>query len=128
MKIVYFDGYCNVCNRFIDFLIRHDSKRQLKFASLQGHTAETRLPRNLTEQVDTMAFEEDGKVEIESTAAIRCIAELGGAFSIMKIFLLVPRFLRDSVYRFTAAHRYLLFGKRDTCRLPNAEERAQFLD
>ena len=58
MKIVYFDGYCNVCNRFVDFLIRHDRKRELKYAPLQGTTARARLKKELTEQVETMAFEE----------------------------------------------------------------------
>lgn len=128
MKIVYFDGYCNVCNRFIDFLIRRDHKRELKYAPLQGATARARLKKELTERVDTMAFEVDGRVSTESSAAIQCIGELGGVYRWMRVFLLVPKVLRDGAYRWIANHRYRYFGKRDSCRIPTAEERAQFLD
>jgi predicted DCC family thiol-disulfide oxidoreductase YuxK len=79
--------------------------------------------------LSTMALEDDkGTVVTESSAAIRAIAALGGAWSLMSAFLVVPRFLRDFVYRWVAAHRYLWFGRRDNCRIPSAEERAQFLD
>lgn len=123
MKVVYFDGYCNVCNRFVDFLLRRT--RTLKFASLQSSTAQQRLPATLVKDVSTMAFEEeDGKIYIESAAAIRAISY---AFKPFLIFLLVPRPLRDWVYRWVANHRYLWFGKRDTCRMPTAEERERML-
>jgi predicted DCC family thiol-disulfide oxidoreductase YuxK len=123
MKVVYFDGYCNVCNRFVDFLLRNT--KELKFASLQGSTAEKRLARELTEDVQTMAFEEDGKVYIESSAAIRSMAYV---FKPFLIFLLVPPFIRDRVYRWVANHRYLWFGKRETCRIATPEERERLLD
>lgn len=126
--IVYFDGYCNVCNRFIDFLIRRDRKRRLKYAPLQGRTAEKNLPAQYTSQATTMLFQDGDKLYVESSAAIRTIAALGGVFSLMSIFLLVPAFVRDGVYRWVANHRYLWFGKRDTCRIATPEERTQFLD
>jgi predicted DCC family thiol-disulfide oxidoreductase YuxK len=128
MRIVYFDGYCNVCNRFVDFLIRRDRRRILKFASLQGQTAEKRLPPNYTSDVNTMVFERDGEIFEKSSAAIRSIGELGGVYSLMKVFLIVPWPWRDFIYQFIADHRYLWFGKRDTCRIPTPFERAQLLD
>ncbi|MGZ3723206.1 MAG: thiol-disulfide oxidoreductase DCC family protein [Bdellovibrionales bacterium] len=140
-KIVYFDGYCNVCNAFIDFLIRHDSRRVLRFAPLQGSTARARLPAGLVSDLSTMALEDtstgagagrgaglESSIVVESTAAILTIASLGGVYSVIKIFLLVPRVLRDLVYRWVANHRYLFAGRTETCRVPTAEERAQFLD
>lgn len=128
MKVVYFDGYCNVCNRFVDFLIRRDKKRVLKFASLQGQTAGHRLPPNYTSDVNTMVYERDGVIFEKSAAAIRSIAELGGVYSAMKVFLILPWPFRDFVYQFIADHRYMWFGKRDTCRIPTPFERAQLLD
>src|SRR4051812_14218606 len=108
MLIVYFDGHCNVCNRFVDFLIRRDAGRVLKFAPLQGSTARTRLPAGLVTDMSTMALQDfdSGAVRIESSAAIGAIAALGGVWSLMNVFLLVPRFLRDFVYRWVADHRY----------------------
>lgn len=128
MKVVYFDGYCNVCNTFVNFLILRDKKRVLKFASLQSHTAEARLPRGFSEDVDTMVFEDEGRITVRSTGALNAVAALGGAWSFVKVFLLIPRFLRDWCYDWFAGHRYVWFGKRDTCRIASPEERAQFLD
>src|SRR5437868_2619150 len=102
-KIVYFDGHCNVCNAFIDFLIRHDTRRVLKFAPLQGSTARSRLPAGMVSDLSTMVLEDTGEaraaggepgagagaeIVVESTAAIRTIALLGGIYSLMSVFLL----------------------------------------
>jgi predicted DCC family thiol-disulfide oxidoreductase YuxK len=128
MRVVYFDGYCNVCNAFIDFLIRRDRKRLLKYAPVQGVTAKENLPAEVVQNISTMALQDNGKIYLESTAAIRTIAHLGGIYSLMSIFLIVPPFLRNWVYRWVANHRYLFAGRSETCRVPTAEERAQFLD
>jgi predicted DCC family thiol-disulfide oxidoreductase YuxK len=128
VKVVYFDGYCNVCNTFVNFLILRDKKRVLKFASLQSKTAEQRLNAKYSQDVDTMVFEDGGVVTVRSTGAINSVAALGGFYRAVKIFLLVPRFLRDGFYDWFARHRYLWFGKRETCRIASPEERAQFLN
>ena len=126
--IVYFDGLCNVCNAFIDFLIRHDRRRTMKYAPMQGTTAQQHLPAHLVNELSTMAFEREGAIWTESGAAIRAIAACGGIFALMSIFLLIPSFVRDWVYRWVANHRYLFAGRRATCRLPTAQEREMFLD
>lgn len=128
MKVVYFDGYCNVCNTFVNFLIRRDKKRVLKFASLQSKTAQDRLPAGYSQDVDTMVFEDEGRITERSTGAIDSVAALGGIYSVVKVLKLVPRFARDGFYNWFARHRYLWFGKRESCRIASLEERAQFLD
>ncbi len=128
MKVVYFDGYCNVCNAFVNFLILRDKKRVLKFASLQSRTAETRLPRGFSEDVNTMVFEDNGKITVRSTGALNAIAALGGIWRLAKVLQIIPRVVRDGFYDWFAEHRYVWFGKRETCRIASIEERAQFLD
>lgn len=127
-KIVYFDGHCNVCNRFVDFLLRHDARHSLKYAPLQGITAAQNLAPALRTDLATMVLQDGDVFYVESSAAIRTLAHLGGGFKLMSVFLMVPRWLRDTVYRWVANHRYLIAGKRDTCRLPTPAELAQFLD
>lgn len=128
MAILYFDGHCNLCNWIVDFFIRKDTHRRLKFAALQGRTAAERLPKEWRESLPSVVLEHEGQFYTESTAALRATALLGGVFSIARMLLIVPKFVRDPVYRLIATNRYRLFGRRETCRLPTPEERAQFLD
>jgi predicted DCC family thiol-disulfide oxidoreductase YuxK len=126
--ILYFDGVCNLCNSFVDALLRREQRRQgavpgLRFASLQGQTAATRVPAEFRRDMKSLVYESaPGVFLTESGAALRV---LGGFW---KVFLLVPPFIRNAVYRQVAANRYALFGKRDTCRLPTPAERSRFLD
>ena len=76
----------------------------------------------------TIVLEEDGVVYERSTAALRIASRLGGAWSLVAVFGLVPRPIRDAVYDWVARNRYGWFGKRDICRLPTSEERTAFLD
>lgn len=126
---VFFDGVCNLCNGFVDYLIRRDSAGVLKYAPLQGSTAKAKLPRAQSEDLLSMAFiSADGKLYTESSAALKSIAALGGVYSLASLFFVIPKFLRDFVYRIVASHRYQWFGQKDTCRLPSPEERSRFLD
>jgi predicted DCC family thiol-disulfide oxidoreductase YuxK len=125
--VLFFDGVCNLCNGFIDFLVKRDRNRQFRFAPLQGETARYALPEGLTKDLNSLVLAEEGELYFRSTAALRTIAKLGGIWSIAGALLWVPTGLRDSVYRWVAANRYRWRGKRDTCRLPTPEERELFM-
>lgn len=126
-RIVFFDGICNLCNLSVDFLIRKDTKNIFKFAPLQGETALNFLPKNIQEQLDSVVFYKDGRVYSHSDAAIQILIELGGLYSLARIFLIFPRFFRNAIYSAIAKRRYKWFGKKETCRLPTVEEQARFL-
>jgi predicted DCC family thiol-disulfide oxidoreductase YuxK len=128
-EIVYFDGVCNLCNRFVDFLIRHDRKRRYRFASLQGETARRRLPPALTgPNAETIVLEQDGELRFRSDAAIAILSGLGGAWRAAATLRIFPRALRDWVYDWIARNRFRWFGKRESCRVPTFEERSLFLN
>jgi predicted DCC family thiol-disulfide oxidoreductase YuxK len=76
---------------------------------------------------DTFVYISDGKVYDRSTAALTVLRDLGGFGKLMYIFILIPRPLRDWVYRFIARHRYRIFGKTDTCMVPTPELIKKFL-
>lgn len=128
-KIIFFDGVCGLCNRFVDFVIPRDKKRRFRYAPLQGETAKNKIG-HLTElqTLKSVVYYEDGKTYTRSSAVLQIVAQLGGPWWLAKIFFLVPRFLRDHIYEFIAEHRYQWFGKRETCRFPTPEERELFLD
>jgi len=128
MAIVYFDGHCNLCNGFVDFLIRRDAAGTLKFAPLQGKTAAERLLEAARAELSSVVLEDETGHYHESEAALRAIAHLGGAYALARALLIFPRFARDPVYRLVARNRYRLWGRSNTCRLPTPKERAHFLD
>ena len=126
--VIYFDGYCGLCNGFVDFVLARDRTRRFRFAPLQGSTARARFGDPGGGEPTTILLEDEGVVFQRSTAALRIITALGGLWRGAGLLRLVPRVIRDAVYDWIARNRYGWFGKRDTCRLPTPEERAVFLD
>ena len=126
-SVVFFDGVCGLCNRFVDFLIRRNAKGRLLFSPLQGRTAKELLASEAATGLDTVVFLHRNKTYVKSSAALRILAQLGGFWRVAGILLAVPGFLRDIVYDFIARNRYRWFGKKESCRLPSPEERNWFL-
>lgn len=122
--LVFFDGECGLCNGFVDFLVSRDRHGVLRFASLQGQTAAsyTNLPR-----VDSVIVDTGTTLLMRSDAAIAAVAALGGLWSLVRGFSVIPRPVRDAAYDFVARRRHRIFGKRETCRLPTPDERGWFL-
>ncbi len=135
--VVYYDGVCVMCNGFVTFLAARDRGRRLYFAPLQGDTFATLKARQPElAQIDSMVCEtpsvgsgEQPRLHTHSSAALHALAALGGAWTVARLFLVIPRFLRDAVYRFVATVRYAVFGKRDetACPLPSPELAARLL-
>ena len=127
-KIIFFDGVCNLCNHFVDFVIRQDKKQQFYFAPLQGLTAQQRLPIELRKNLPSIVLLEQKSIFTESTAILKILTNLSFKFTWLKMFYFVPKILRNSVYRWVAHYRYQMFGKRDNCRVPTVKEKSRFLD
>ncbi len=128
--IIMFDGVCNFCNSSVQFIIRRDPHGYFHFTALQSETARGLLAnRELdSSQSDSILLLEDGQLYSSSTAALRIARRLKGWPKLASVFLLVPRALRDPVYRFLARNRYKWFGKQDACMLPSPDVRQRFLD
>lgn len=126
--IVFFDGVCGLCNSAVDTLLRADRQNRLKFAPLQGETAQRLLGTQPDQEFATIVLlDAQGRHE-KSAAALRICALLPGLWKLLQVFWLIPRPLRDGVYGWIARHRYAWFGKKESCRLPTPAERARFLD
>jgi predicted DCC family thiol-disulfide oxidoreductase YuxK len=126
-QVIFFDGYCNLCNGFIDFVVRWDKSSLFKVASLQGETAKELLPRDYVEDLSSVVLLRNQKTFTKTAAVLRIISNLHWVFKPMICLLIVPAFIRDPFYNFVASNRYRFFGKKETCRLPTPEERAHFL-
>jgi predicted DCC family thiol-disulfide oxidoreductase YuxK len=134
--ILFYDGVCGLCNTLVQFLLRHDNKGRLRFASLQSDFAEKVLRRYGfdPQDLDTLHVVEnyeqpDERLLQRSDAVLRAGRELGGLWSVLAaIVKIVPRSLRDIAYRYVAQNRYRVFGKYETCMLPDPNQRSRFLD
>lgn len=125
--IVFFDGTCGLCNRSVDVLLRWDTKAVLRFAPLQGTTAQALLPVAQVRDLDSLVLLDAHGMHLRSTAAIRAVEHLGGGWRGMALLRWIPGVLRDAVYGRVARHRYRWFGKKESCRLPSPAERERFL-
>ncbi len=126
--VIFFDGVCGLCNRFVDFVIRRDSRGVFRFATLQGETARERLAEADVRDLKTVVLIDREGTHRKSAAVLRVLGRLGGFWrGAAAVLWFVPRPLRDFAYSWIASNRYAIFGKKETCRLPNAAERGRFL-
>jgi predicted DCC family thiol-disulfide oxidoreductase YuxK len=127
-SIVFFDGECVMCNGFVDLLLKVDPSSRMQVAPLQGETARQLLPPLPTDRAAwSIFYKDETHLYQESDAFIHICQRLGGLWSVFSLIWLVPRPIRDGIYRMVARNRYRAFGRRSTCRMPSEQEKNRFL-
>jgi predicted DCC family thiol-disulfide oxidoreductase YuxK len=127
--IVFFDGVCGLCNAWVDFLLKHDRRGLWRFAPLQGETARRLLNAADVEHLHTLVLWTPAGTYRKSSAVWRILWSLGGVWRVAACLTwLIPRPVRNWGYDLVARHRYRIFGRKESCRLPTPHERARFLD
>lgn len=126
--IVLFDGVCNYCNAMVNFAIRHDKKAILKFAPLQSE-AGRRLKEKykIPDEIDSVIFIDNNIPYTHSDAAIRIAKYLNWPAKVLYGFIIIPKFIRQPIYKWIARNRYRWFGKKEECMIPTADVKARFL-
>lgn len=125
-----FDGVCNFCDASVQFVFKHDKTRTIHFGSLQSEFGQGQLRRaNLpADELKSLIFLENGKVYTRSTGALKVAKYLGMPWSWARVFLIIPRPVRDFFYDIIAQNRYRWFGEKAECMMPSPEMRARFVD
>lgn len=129
MNIIFFDGFCNLCNRTVLFIIKRDKQAIFKFASLQSDAGHEML-KHLNfdpKKIDSILYLKGENYFIKSSAILNILKELNG-WRLLYGFIVIPRFFRDFVYDILAKLRYRLFGKRDRCMIPSDNIKNRFLE
>ena len=127
--VILFDGQCNLCNASVRFVVRRDPKEHFRFASLQSATGQALLQKHgLKNDLNTIVLVQEEHAWTHSSAALRIARRLTAAWPILALFLVLPPFLRDPVYRFIAKRRYRWFGQSEACPLPDPALQHLFLD
>lgn len=133
--IILYDGVCGLCDRFVQFVLRHDHEDRFRFAALQSNFARTILERQSLnpDVLDTVYLVFDYGQSTErllsrNEAVSAVLNELGGVWRFWaKLLDLFPKQFRDWRYAVVARNRYRIFGKYETCPLPKEKDRHKFL-
>ncbi|MES3516783.1 MAG: thiol-disulfide oxidoreductase DCC family protein [Natronomonas sp.] len=128
--IVLFDGVCNLCTTSVRWIVEHDRKGVVQFASLQSDAGQELLERFglPTEDFESMLLVEGDTYYEKSDAAVRLAYHLGFPWSLGSVGSIVPKAIRDRIYDWVAANRYDWFGQHDSCMRPTPELQERFLE
>ncbi|NUS61642.1 MAG: thiol-disulfide oxidoreductase DCC family protein [Lysobacter sp.] len=119
-----------MCNGWVDFLLRHDTRGRYRFAAMQGTHGRALLAAHGLDPDDPTSFllVDEAGAHRDTDAIVRVVAGLGGAWRAAHVVRALPRVWRDAAYRTLARNRYRWFGRKDACRVPAPHEAARFLD
>jgi len=128
--VILFDGVCNLCSGFVQFVIPRDPSGRFRFASLQSPAASRVMMEAgaLPGEADSIVLVDGQRAFIRSAAALRIARGLRFPWPLLYGLVVVPRPIRDWVYDHIARNRFRWFGRRDHCMLPGPGIRDRFLD
>ena len=127
--IILFDGICNFCNYWVDFIIKRDKDKTLKFATLQSDAGKKIANQFsiVNKNIDSIIFIKGGNYFARSDAVLEIAKELKSVWKILYLLKVIPRHLCNFIYDLIAKYRYPIFGKRNSCRVPTSEEISRFI-
>ncbi|AOV06482.1 thiol-disulfide oxidoreductase DCC family protein [Sporosarcina ureilytica] len=128
-RIILFDGDCYFCDVNVQFIFKRDPYAHFYFTPLQSDKGQELIQKfAIPKDIDSVVLIENNKVFTESSAALHIAKKLDGLWHLLFLFILIPRPIRDGVYKYIAKNRYKWFGKKkDSCALPSSELRRRFL-
>ncbi len=127
--VILFDGVCNLCNAWVNFVIDHDRAETFSFGAQQSAAGQAMLGAlHLTEQdLAGIMLVADGRIYTDSTAILEICARLPRPWKFAALLRFIPRSVRDAVYRWVSRHRYRWFGRSAVCRVPTPVLQRRFL-
>lgn len=126
--VIVFDAMCVLCSGHAQFVLRHDRAGHFLLASMQGAGAAIYRAHGIDpENPETLIVIDGDRVLRDSDAILAIWRGLGWPWRLVTVFGIVPRALRDPAYRWVARHRYRLFGRRETCWVPDEAQRNRIL-
>lgn len=127
--VIVFDAVCVLCSRFFRFVLKHDKQARFSFATAQSDVgaslyAALGLP---SDEFDTNLVIINGNIYQRLDAFNHAMIHLGGIWPLLSVARILPKRLKDFLYYRIARNRYRLFGKFETCMIPDKDVKACFL-
>ena len=130
-KTIVFDGVCLLCSAWVAFVLKRDHAKEFQFAALQGEAGHTLLQQHGIDPNDPVTFllVDHDQPYTDSDAALRIVRRFGVGWRVFAVALgLIPRSLRNVLYRWLARNRYRIFGRTETCLVPSIADAHRFLN
>lgn len=129
-QVILFDGVCNFCNYWVNFILKRDKSDFFRFAALQSEAGQLLLVKHSleTSDFDTFILVDDENYFTKSTAALQIAGKLKSVVKLFYLFIFLPKPIRDFFYDLIAKNRYKFFGKKKQCRIPTEKEKGKFLN
>jgi predicted DCC family thiol-disulfide oxidoreductase YuxK len=129
-KIILFDGFCNLCDAAVQFIIKHDKKDCCRFVSLQSELSQ-KIIKHIgidSTKIDSIVLYEPGSAYyLKANAAFKIAESLNGLYPLLNSFSIFPSYITNLVYDYIAKNRYKWYGKKEQCLLPSLENNSKFL-
>jgi len=127
--VILFDGVCNLCNAWVNFIIDRDQSETFSFGAQQSAGGRAMLETlHLTGQdLAGIILVAGGRVYTDSTAILEICRRLPRPWQYVALLRVIPRPVRDAAYHWVTRRRYKWFGKSAACRVPTAQLRRRFL-
>ncbi len=129
--LLFYDGSCGLCHRFVKFLIEVDWLRAFQFSPLQSEFAAAKITGELAplrESLETVIYLRNGEVLTHGKAAFNALSDLGGVWTMVGVLKILPSSVLDPFYNLVARHRLKFFGELDYCPLPVPELKERFIE
>lgn len=127
--LVLYDGTCGFCAKSVRWILGHERDHEIRFAPLQGPTAQRareRFPR-IPVSIDTVVYIADGRAHLRSKAILHAARHLRAPWRWGYAMRWFPGCVLDLGYRLIAAVRYRIWGHADACQMVTPEQRARFM-
>lgn len=126
--VLLFDGYCNLCVSSVQFVLKHEKRPVIRFASLQSDFGKKiKEKHGVLENIDSLILFENDQVYYYSDAVLKLCGHLGGLWPVFKIAYIIPKFIRNAMYKYIAKNRYHWFGEKEVCWLPDPKWDKRFI-
>lgn len=126
--VLFYDGECGLCDRSVRWCLRHDRRRRLRFAPLQGSTYAAIATPGKPVALESLVLADRSGLHLRGDAVLLVLQEIGGGWALLgTLGRVIPRALREASYRVVARHRRRWFGGTEQCRIPTVQDRSRFL-
>ncbi|HRI00819.1 MAG TPA: DCC1-like thiol-disulfide oxidoreductase family protein [Saprospiraceae bacterium] len=130
-RLIIFDGECIYCNRIVHLVLLLNKNKDIKLTVISPEINQLILDQMHEDIIlkDSFAYLRKGNIYFYSDAALWVMWDMNWmTASVAGIFLLIPKLMRDSFYKWISRNRIRWFGKTESCKLIPKKYEQHILD